>query len=147
MAACMMVMNFLNFIFQIPLQMHQKEVTRGGHGASDAATLLRVIFPKKRAKSPEADLKSKRRKLASVENGLLLLRGHKPTRQRSPAQRLLRAPAQQRLSLTDVLLALLSEREDKRETSGHVSARRWAGREGMTARHSYIILDLLWTLH
>lgn len=59
MAACMMVMNFLNFIFQIRLQMHKKAshgeaqcIRRGYHSADH--------LPKERAKSPGADLKLKR---------------------------------------------------------------------------------------
>lgn len=155
MAACMIVMNFLNFIFQIALR-----TQKASHWAPRAGCRCASAdhAPKERPVR-EADSKSKHlpspcrhqdaAKLATAEKSSSF-RGHKARESEVPRCSGYYEPLlTSALSLTDVLLALASEggEEDKRKTSSHVSARRWAGRVGMTARHSYIILELLWTLH
>lgn len=104
MAACMMVMNFLNFIFQIPLQMQKRHHT--GHNAPDAATPPQIIFPKSEEQRDVEQIKNPNVRSSLSVMGILQtcerrkwspsFRGHKPKRQRSPAQRLLRAPVHQR---------------------------------------------------
>lgn len=104
MAACMMVMNFLNFIFQIPLQLQKRHHT--GHNAPDAATPLQIIFPKSEEQRDVEQIKNPNVRSSLSVMGILQtcerrkwspsFRGHKPKRQRSPAQRLLRAPVHQR---------------------------------------------------
>lgn len=67
MAACMMVMNFLNFIFQIPLQM-QKKASHGAQRTGCCYASTDHLPNERRAKRRQADLKSKR-PLFSVRHG------------------------------------------------------------------------------
>lgn len=121
MAACMMVMNFLNFIFQIHPRMYRK----ASHGEAQCVGRCYASadhLPKESRGRFKTETFAPLRpswgccKLAGGENGLSpsvdinrSVKGPRCSGYYEP-------PAHQRLSLTDVLLALLSEAEDKRKT-------------------------------
>lgn len=149
MAACMIVMNFLNFIFlfsfnsgsvthssQLWLQLHFH------HSSSDKVHDQKQIQHVHICSSPSASSRPRTCHLLQHQ----FLHDNSTRSSEVPVATLLRA-----LSSTadsDRCPFSFSERgRIKGKTNVHVPARRWAGREGMTARQSYIILELLWTLH